>query len=616
MDTIIDIVAAVFLGADPLSVAGVVNIAIIAAAYFVSGSWLTFYIALGCRGLATASVYSIRMAIHKHSIPRRQMIVAQVRRDQETHDTQEKAASKGTDEEWEKIEGDSTRSSGGSRKSSESAESWDGIIGFLHPFCNAGGGGERVLWDAIRATQQHYPRAICAVYTGDHDSSKSTILERVSKRFDIDLHPPTVVFLYLNTRDYVLASSWSHFTLLGQAIGSLVMAHDALSLLSPDIFIDTMGYAFSTGFCRLFFPEIPTGAYLHYPFIGTHMVESLTSDNGQGVNAGSGRGILGLGKQLYWRVLVELYRLAGRSLDVVMTNSSWTKAHITHLWGPWRCQRSKLPIEVVFPPVAVQEIIDAIPLEGAQAVTRQKKLVYVAQFRPEKNHELVLESFAQMVHSETAGIEGAQLILIGSVRDTDDETLVYKLRLLAKELKVEGQVEFKTKDVSWDEILESLRTSWVGINGMWCEHFGIGVVEYQAAGLIPVVNDSGGPRQDIVIEYDGGPTGTLPQPQSPSASRPPLVLYPPQCRISSTPFANHRARFKGFRASTPTEYAVHFTTALTMPSEAAQAMRRRARSSSKRFTTSTFAAGWTSSLSKLIEMQLRLTANRPPDPAR
>ena len=27
------------------------------------------------------------------------------------------------------------------------------VVGFFHPYCNAGGGGERVLWSAIRALQ-------------------------------------------------------------------------------------------------------------------------------------------------------------------------------------------------------------------------------------------------------------------------------------------------------------------------------------------------------------------------------------------------------------------------------------------------------------------------------
>ena len=28
------------------------------------------------------------------------------------------------------------------------------IVGFFHPYCNAGGGGERVLWCAIRSIQK------------------------------------------------------------------------------------------------------------------------------------------------------------------------------------------------------------------------------------------------------------------------------------------------------------------------------------------------------------------------------------------------------------------------------------------------------------------------------
>ena len=44
---------------------------------------------------------------------------------------------------------------------------------------NAGGGGERVLWAAIKATQKRWPKAVCVVYTGDNDVTKSAILERV-----------------------------------------------------------------------------------------------------------------------------------------------------------------------------------------------------------------------------------------------------------------------------------------------------------------------------------------------------------------------------------------------------------------------------------------------------
>jgi len=30
------------------------------------------------------------------------------------------------------------------------------VVGFFHPYCNAGGGGERVLWAAIQAIQKRY----------------------------------------------------------------------------------------------------------------------------------------------------------------------------------------------------------------------------------------------------------------------------------------------------------------------------------------------------------------------------------------------------------------------------------------------------------------------------
>jgi hypothetical protein len=42
---------------------------------------------------------------------------------------------------------------------------------------------------------------------------------------------------------------------------------------------------------------------------------------------------------------------------------------------------------------------------------------------------------------------------------------------------------------------------------MWCEHFGIGVVEGMAAGLVPVAHNSGGPKSDIVIDVGGKKTG-------------------------------------------------------------------------------------------------------------
>ena len=45
------------------------------------------------------------------------------------------------------------------------------------------------------------------------------------------------------------------------------------------------------------------------------------------------------------------------------------------------------------------------------------------------------------------------------------------------------------------------------MNTMVDEHFGINVVEFLAAGVIPVVHASTGPLKDIDIFYEGRQTG-------------------------------------------------------------------------------------------------------------
>lgn len=442
---------------------------------------------------------------------------------------------------------------------------WDGIVGFFHPFCNAGGGGERVLWAAIRATQQRWPRAKIIVYTGDHDVPKEKMLSRVKTTFSIDIHPPTIHFLYLSTRHWVLPSTWPHATLLGQSLGSLVLGWDAFSLLVPDIFVDTMGYAFALGLSKLLFPNVPTAAYVHYPTISTDMLESLdpkSASGNQGINAGKGVGFKGALKRHYWKWFASIYSRMGASADVVMTNSTWTQTHIQSLWGPQRQQRGrKNQVAVVYPPCAVGDIEEAVDLSAEGEKKREKCIVYIAQFRPEKNHQLILNAFAEFVRSDSSASQDAKLLLLGSVRDDNDSRRVYQLRLLANELNIKDRVVFKL-DASWTEVLEWLGKAYIGANGMWNEHFGIGVVEYQAAGLISVVHNSGGPKLDIVTEIDGQPTG--------------------------------------FHATTATEYAEGFEKAFSLPDPLA--VRLRARRSAQRFTEEEFAGRWLAELQKLVKI--------------
>ncbi|CRK14223.1 hypothetical protein BN1708_011101 [Verticillium longisporum] len=443
----------------------------------------------------------------------------------------------------------------------DKVEDWSGIVGFFHPFCNAGGGGERVLWSAVRATQQKWPKALCVVYTTDQKVNKTEMVTLAKRRFNIDIHPPSLVLMYLSTKHLVLASTWTHFTLLGQSLGSMVMAWDAFQLLVPDVLVDTMGYAFVLGLSKLLFPTIPTGAYVHYPTISTDMLESLdpkSANGSQGINAGKGVGLRGQTKRAYWKLFAELYSRVGSTIDVVMTNSTWTQGHIAALWGPHRSVKSD-PIAVVYPPCPVEELARDIEVSEASEAQRQKVIIYIAQFRPEKNHQLILQSFAEFLKTETEATKDVRLVLVGSVRDDIDSKRVYQLRLLVNELGIKGQVSFHL-DATWEEILVWLQKAYVGVNGMWNEHFGIGCVEYQAAGVISVVHASGGPKLDINVDIDGEPTG--------------------------------------FHASTSTEFAAGFEKALTVKDPLA--FRLRAVKSAQRFTEQAFVDSWNKHLETLL----------------
>ncbi len=370
-----------------------------------------------------------------------------------------------------------------------------------------------------------------------------------------------------------------------------MLAWDAFSLIVPDIFVDTVGYAFALGLSKFLFPDVPTGAYVHYPTISTDMLNSLNPSSAVGtlgVNAGKGVGAKGTVKKLYWELFAKVYSSVGASVDVVMTNSTWTQGHIQRLWGPLReKRRGASPIAVVYPPVAVRELERAIEVSAASEASREKALIYIAQFRPEKNHQLILQAFAEFLKTGSEASKGAKLVLMGSVRDDGDSKRVYKLRLLVNELHIVEQVEFHL-DAPWPSILEALRKASVGVNGMWNEHFGIGVVEYQAAGLISVVHDSGGPKLDIVTEVEGLPTGQFPRPE----------LNTTSCSTSSI---QTNQPFLGFYATTAEEFAQGFEKALSIPNPIE--VRQRARLSAKRFTEEEFVKKWTVHMEKLVAMK-------------
>lgn len=358
------------------------------------------------------------------------------------------------------------------------------VYGFFHPYCNAGGGGERVLWQAVQATLDNHKENKVVIYTGDNDATIETILSNVIKRFDIKFDNDRVEFIFLTKRHLVDPQNWPFLTLLGQAFGSIILAFEAARAYKPDIWVETMGYPFTYPLVH-YMLGVPIIAYVHYPVISKDMLGKLN------VSFTSINGIKQLLKFIYWYIFMLIYTFVGSYVDITLTNSTWTYNHIKSIW--WYNEN----ISIVYPPCSTEKFIEP----NQSKWTRENIIVSIAQFRPEKRHDLIIEQYAKFL--ETTNLEIApKLVLIGSIRSKADEENVELLKQKASKLKIpSNKIQF-ILDAKYEVIKEYLQKSSFGLNAMWNEHFGIAVVEYSASGLIPIVHASAGPLLDIVVPWD------------------------------------------------------------------------------------------------------------------
>ena len=164
-------------------------------------------------------------------------------------------------------------------------------------------------------------------------------------------------------------------------------------------------------------------------------------------------------------------------------------------------------MSIVYPPCDTKSLLE-LPLWDD---TRQKhhNIVSVAQFRPEKDHPLQIKAFQKFLLMQPENKRHLyNLALVGSCRNDEDKARVDALKSLVDELEVGDYVRFEL-NVSYAELKKLLNEATIGLHTMWNEHFGIGVVEIMAAGAVILAHDSGGPREDIVVDYEGQKTGFL-----------------------------------------------------------------------------------------------------------
>merc|ERR1712176_270814 len=140
-------------------------------------------------------------------------------------------------------------------------------------------------------------------------------------------------------------------------------------------------------------------------------------------------------------------------------------------------------------------------------------------------------------------------------RSEGDKERVEELKQKAEDLGISDKVEFHV-NVPYSKIKDFLSKAIVGIHTMVDEHFGIGIVEYMAAGVVAVANNSGGPAADIIVPFRDETTGNL--------------------------------QVTGYLASTAEEYASALVNVLCISEKEREKMCTIARSSIERFSEQNF----------------------------
>ncbi|VDM02893.1 unnamed protein product [Schistocephalus solidus] len=161
-----------------------------------------------------------------------------------------------------------------------------------------------------------------------------------------------------------------------------------------------------------------------------------------------------------------------------------------------------------------------------------------------------------------------RLLLVGGSRDGADAVRVEKLRELVEQLGLSDLVDFHI-NASWDTLGKLFKHSSINLHSMVDEHFGIGIVEGMAAGLVTIAHRSGGPLTDII----GPAQGSLPTAAG--------EALPTKSTV-------------GFLASTETEYARLFEYVLVQMTPAQRQMigEAAAARANTMFSEAAFIRGW------------------------
>lgn len=580
------------------------------------------------------------------------------------------------------------------------------MYGFFHPYAGRGTPRERVLWTAVKATLSQNPGNICVIYTG-HETSPvplpagkhtggsmpippgdwnrpTRILAQVHHQFGLVMpDPDRVIFVYLANRKLVdgggggrdPASSVPFLSTLLRAVGSMMLAYEALGVLVPDVFVDTAGFAFAYPLVA-WLVNVPVVSYVHAPQV---LVPKHGGAGGSDDNGGKKKKA-GLVRRAWmrgcWTGLALVYAFVGSYASVVMANGTWTQQHMQRLW--WIGKSSSVStagnssskqakdskstsvskIELVFPPCDVGSIGERSHPGGGGGSAQD--IVYIAPFRPQKQHELVMTQFAAFLksfnhqqkeptnpqkHSQhhpqhnttpnntnpntndditlTPTPPPPKLVMISTLCNpirpatdyssayrtfdlsADDNLLIYNIRLLARELGlIEGthfEVHLNWSHTRLNSYLKSGRPR-VCVNAEVEEPFAVEVVQAMGAGVVPVVHKSGGALVDIVVPWAESSGGSGDDDDLHASG---FLFGSADSSTTTSPSTEDPSL-----SSSPTTLAAALTQAFeTSPDELA-VYSKCARAAAARFSEARFVESWKWRLQTVAEMSLQRAKSR------
>jgi glycosyltransferase involved in cell wall biosynthesis len=182
-------------------------------------------------------------------------------------------------------------------------------------------------------------------------------------------------------------------------------------------------------------------------------------------------------KNKAWRYYYKPYQLLEHSLSshasgkLFLANSHYTADLV-------KKQLGLSPI-VIYPPVDVEKLIDS------KSYSNKRNLVLtISRFSSEKNLEEI-PLVAKRVN--------ADFVIMGSI---DEPAVYHRVLRLIHENGVENKVKL-ILNAPLSTKIDLLQSAKVYFHPMHSEHFGISIIEGMAAGCIPIVQDSGGPKEFV-----------------------------------------------------------------------------------------------------------------------